>query len=118
LSDASNVLLLKVLSPQPLPPELTRALASLQAHPDETGWIRLGVDAPWEDVLRVTCRTPLPPQAMVTVYCEIPPVDDGSPYRRLWDRTEELADALAEWRLGQAAWPTLLPGELVRLTPG
>jgi hypothetical protein len=118
LPDSTHFLLLKILSPQPLPPELTRALASLQAHPDETGWIRLSTDAPWEEVLRLTCRMPLPPQARVTVYREIHLVDDAGPYRRLWDRTEELASALAAWRLGEAPWPTLLPGELVRLAPG
>lgn len=118
LTDSSNILLLKVTSPQTLPPAWELALTSLAGDRDQSGWIRLKDDELWEAVLRIACGTRLPPEATVTVYCEIPPESGATGYRRLWDRTEELAGALAEWGAGKADWPRLRPGELVRLAPG
>ena len=117
LTHSSSTLLLKVTSPQSLPPALSQALASLQGDRDETGWIRLKNGEPWEVAVRAACLSSLPPGWVVTILCELPLEPDDRRYRRLWDRTEDLAGALADWRLGMADWPQLEPGELVRLSP-
>jgi hypothetical protein len=116
LTESSDILLLKVTSPQALPAALTQALASLQGIRDDSGWIRLQDGEAWESVLRLAWDAKLPPEAMVTVYCEIRPDSGSQEYRRLWDRTEDLAHAVALWSEGKASWPRLQPGELVRLT--
>ncbi len=97
------------------PPDLEQALAALQGARREGGWIHLLDHAAWSDALRALVGC-LPGGASVVVLAEpASPSSDPGVYQRLWDRSDDLAPALAAWRSGAADWPLLQPGELVRL---
>lgn len=97
------------------PPALEQALAALQGARREGGWIHLLDHEPWSDALRALVGC-LPGGASVVVLAEpASPSSDPRVYQRLWDRSDDLAAALAAWRSGAADWPPLQPGELVRL---
>lgn len=55
--------------------------------------------------------------AAAVALAELPPPTAGEPYRRLHDRTNDLARALDAWKRGDGPLPRLRPGELVRLVP-
>lgn len=47
---------------------------------------------------------------------ELPPASsDGGPYRRMHDRSADFAEGLTAWRTANAPFPTLEPGDMVRL---
>lgn len=52
---------------------------------------------------------------MALVFAERASSEATGPYQRLWDRTDDLEDALAAWRESVGTFPDLRPGDIVRL---
>lgn len=43
-----------------------------------------------------------------------PAADGAAAYERLWDRTDELADAMTAWHRSHGPFPSLRPGDILR----
>lgn len=54
-------------------------------------------------------------RTMMLVFAERAPSEASEPYQRLWDRTDDLAEAVAAWKASAGTFPDLRPGDIVRL---
>jgi hypothetical protein len=54
-------------------------------------------------------------RTMVFVFAERAPSKATEPYQRLWDRTDDFAEAVAAWKTAAGTFPDLRPGDIVRL---
>lgn len=107
-------LLLTLIPPAPGGSTLALALREATVVVAESGWCELRPGAPDRALryLNDACRCA--EAAAIVLAEQLGPLPPDAPYRRLTDRTEALADALAAWR-GGAAFPPLEDGDIVRL---